>query len=131
MFIKMPSSIRAITKATTAFPDVTIIEPAHVIRPGTEGPIVAIEILSPDDETRDKLPFYAARGVKELWIVDPDTRATEVYLLRGKSYVTVVADRSGVIRAPALDLELSVVAGPKLRIATATGATNISSIVEL
>jgi hypothetical protein len=40
-------------------------------------------------------------------------------------YFAVAADHNGVIRAPALDLELSVVAGPKLRIATATGATDV------
>jgi Uma2 family endonuclease len=31
---------------------------------------VVVEIVSPDDETWDKLPFYAAHGVDELLIVD-------------------------------------------------------------
>ncbi len=107
-------------------PDVLIIDPANVIPAGTEGPVeVAIEILSPDDESRDKMPFYAERGVKELWLVDRDTRLVEVYLLRGKVYAIVAPDRAGIIRAPALDLELSVVAGPKLRIASATSATDV------
>ncbi len=36
---------------------------------------VAIEILSPGDETWDKLDFYAAHQVQELLIIDPDKRA--------------------------------------------------------
>jgi Uma2 family endonuclease len=45
-------------------------------RPGAGGiwlPTAAlvIEIVSPDDETWDKLPFYAARKVDELLIIDP------------------------------------------------------------
>lgn len=34
---------------------------------------LALEILSPDDETWQKLPFYAAHHVDEVLIVDPDT----------------------------------------------------------
>ena len=97
-------------------PDVMVVDPKRLIRRGTEGPVeLAIEILSPDDESREKLPYYAARGVQELWLVDPETRAFEVYTLRGAAYFAIVADASGVVRAPALGLELSVIEGPKLR----------------
>jgi Uma2 family endonuclease len=115
-------------KHTTNYrqPDVIVIDPAYVIRAGTEGPVeLAIEVLSPNDESRDKFPFYAARRVKELWLVDPETRIAEVYLLRGKTYAIIVADRAGIIRAPALDLELSIVAGPRLRIAWDGGASDV------
>ncbi|HEY1816646.1 MAG TPA: Uma2 family endonuclease [Kofleriaceae bacterium] len=107
-------------------PDILVVESRHVIRRGTEGPVeLAIEILSPEDKSRDKLPFYAARGVKELWLVEPETREVEVYLLRGTSYYIAVADRAGVTHAPALDLELSIVAGPKLRVAWPGGAAEV------
>jgi len=33
-----------------------------------------VEILSPGDDTDNKLPFYAAHGVDELLIIDPDTQ---------------------------------------------------------
>lgn len=33
-----------------------------------------VEILSPDDETEEKLPFYAAHDVEEIVIVNPDAR---------------------------------------------------------
>lgn len=32
---------------------------------------LVVEIVSPGDETRDKLPFYAARQVDEVVIIDP------------------------------------------------------------
>jgi Uma2 family endonuclease len=96
-------------------PDITVIDPVHLLPRGTEGPVaLAIEVLSPDDESREKLPYYAARGVQELWLVDPATRAFEVYTLRGAEYFAIVANASGVVRAPALGLELSVISGPKL-----------------
>jgi Uma2 family endonuclease len=107
-------------------PDLLVVDPAHIIRRGSEGPVVlAIEILSPDDESRDKMPFYVARGVQELWLVDPETRVVEVYLLRNGRFYTIVADRAGILCAPALDLELSIVSGPKLRVAWQGGAAEI------
>jgi Uma2 family endonuclease len=36
---------------------------------------LVIEIVSPGDESWEKLPFYAARGVGELLIVDPQQQA--------------------------------------------------------
>ena len=107
-------------------PDLLIVDPRYVLKRGTEGPVVlAVEVLSPNDESREKIPYYASRGVKELWLVDPETRAIEVYVLRGAAYFTALPDRAGVIRAPALDLELSVVAGPKLRVAWTDGSVEI------
>lgn len=36
---------------------------------------IVVEIVSPDDETQDKLPFYAAHDVDEVLIVDPQKRS--------------------------------------------------------
>jgi Uma2 family endonuclease len=36
--------------------------------------VVVIEVLSPDDETYDKLDFYAAHGVQEILIAHPQER---------------------------------------------------------
>jgi Uma2 family endonuclease len=41
-----------------------------------------IEITSPNDRTREKLPFYALLGVKELLILDRDPWALELYQLQ-------------------------------------------------
>lgn len=47
------------------------------------GPDFLIEILSDDDKSYDKLEFYAAIGVRELLVVDPDTRRVELFRLSG------------------------------------------------
>ena len=107
-------------------PDIIVIDPRQILRRGTEGPvIVAIEVLSPHDESREKFAFYAARGVKEVWIVDPDTRDFEVYTLRSGVYFAILPDETGRVRAPALDLTLSLGAGPVLHVAWAGGSAEI------
>ena len=106
-------------------PDVIVYAQASATKSFVVGPAeLAIEILSPQDESRDKLPFYASRGVKEVWLLDPTTRAVEVYTLRGDTYFAI-ADREHVIRAPALDLQLATIDGPKLQIIWADGSAEI------
>ncbi|MHB8294986.1 MAG: Uma2 family endonuclease [Acidimicrobiales bacterium] len=46
-----------------------------------------VEIVSPDDETWDKLPFYAAHGVGEVSIVEPETRRVIILARAGDQYV--------------------------------------------
>ena len=107
-------------------PDIVVVDPSRLIRRGTEGPVeLTIEVLSPDDESREKFPFYAARGVQEIWIVDPDTRDFEVYTLRSGVYFAILPDEGGRVRAPALDLTLSRRDGPLLHIAWAGGSAEI------
>ena len=53
-------------------------------------PDLAIEILSPGTEERDrgyKRTLYARHGVKEYWIVDPQTRTVEVHAMIGEPRV--------------------------------------------
>lgn len=45
------------------------------------GPDFGVEILSPGDRAREKRPFYAAIGVRELLIVDRDPWQLELYRL--------------------------------------------------
>lgn len=60
-------------------------------RPGVSGtwhttaPLV-VEIVSPADESRDKLPFYAAHAVAEVLIVDSVKRSVEWLGLRDGEY---------------------------------------------
>jgi Uma2 family endonuclease len=56
---------------------------------------LVFEVVSPDDETWDKLPFYAAHSVDEVLIVDPTERAVHWLALEGGEYREV--DRSGLI----------------------------------
>jgi Uma2 family endonuclease len=56
---------------------------------------LVVEIVSPGDETWEKLPFYAAHQVDELLIVDPQERAVHWLALVEGSYVPI--ERSGFI----------------------------------
>ncbi len=97
-------------------PDVCIVAPDQENDAAVDGAaVIAIEVLSPNDESRDKLPFYASRGVQEVWLIHPRTRVVEVFTLVGTSYEAVPAIR-GIIAAPALGITLEVIEGPKLRI---------------
>ena len=78
----------------------------------------------PDDESRDKLPFYAACQVQEVWLVEPKTRVVEVYVLRGNTYFAVAAGSDGIVNAPRLAIDLQTIAG-KLRITWAGGSAEI------
>jgi len=106
-------------------PDICMARPEHISERGIEGKAsLVIEILSPEDESYDKMPFYAKCGIGEMWIIDPATRAHEVYVLRGKTYCAI-APAAGVTRSPLLDVELSLADGPKLRVRWASGVAEI------
>jgi Uma2 family endonuclease len=51
------------------------------------GPDLVIEVLSPYDQARAKLPFYGKVGVRELLLIDRDPWALELYELRGDELV--------------------------------------------
>lgn len=75
-------------------------------------PDLVVEIISPSTEKRDrgiKFIDYAAHGIREYWIVDPDARQLEQYKLDGESYKLVLKSGSG-------ELESFVVEGFKIPI---------------
>lgn len=61
-------------------PDITIVDPERTkpraIQPGAH---VAIEIISPHDEGRQKIGFYVRQQVQEVWLLDPRTGTIEVF----------------------------------------------------
>ena len=72
-------------------PDILYVssQRSHILKPeSVQGaPDLVVEILSPSTAELDrtlKLDLYAEHGVKEYWIVDPDSRTITV-LLRGES----------------------------------------------
>jgi Uma2 family endonuclease len=69
-------------------------------------PTVVVEIRSPGDESYEKLPFYASMGVPEVWIIDRDTKAPEVYVLSGNDYGAKTPDEDGWIRSQATGIAL-------------------------
>ncbi|MDQ6745774.1 MAG: Uma2 family endonuclease [Actinomycetota bacterium] len=56
---------------------------------------LVIEIISANDETWEKLGFYAAHGVQELLIIDPQQRQLHWLALAGEGYEPV--ERSGLV----------------------------------
>ena len=80
-------------------PDLTLLTPdrfgvnrdSHL----AGAPAVVVEIRSPGDETDEKLAFYAALGVPEVWVFDRDTKAVELRALAGADYALIVADAAG------------------------------------
>jgi len=63
---------------------------------------IVVEIISPGDETWQKLPFYAARDVDEVLIVDPTERSVTWLGLRVGEYEPV--GRSGLIELGPVEL---------------------------
>jgi Uma2 family endonuclease len=106
-------------------PDVTIVRRENIQDIGCVNPEIVIEVLSSNDESRDKFPFYAAQKIGEIWLVDPNTRVTEVYVLRGGAYFAVLPNRAGIVEAPRLGLELSVTDGPRLHIVWDGGSADV------
>ena len=52
-------------------------------------PNLIAEVLSPGNPQHDrnlKFNAYAKAGVQEYWLIDPDGRTMEVYVLRGQAY---------------------------------------------
>jgi Uma2 family endonuclease len=51
--------------------------PTHYV----DGPDLALEVVSPEDRSRDKLDFYASIGTREVLVVDRDPWQMELYQL--------------------------------------------------
>lgn len=63
-------------------------------------PLVVVEIHSPGDESYDKFDFYARLGVPEIWIIDRDTKAPDVYVFQDPDYRQEQPRDDGWTRSP-------------------------------
>jgi Uma2 family endonuclease len=90
------------------------------------GPDAVIEVLSPSDETYEKLPFYAALAVQEVVVIPRDAKKPEVYRLAGSQYVSVAADRDGLFASQALGVRFGHEPGapPRLIVEHASDPAN-------
>jgi Uma2 family endonuclease len=69
--------------------------------------LLVVEVLSPDDESWEKLPFYAGRGVREVLMVDP--REATIRCLRVRDdHGWDDVDRSEVLAVAVADLVAGV-----------------------
>jgi Uma2 family endonuclease len=102
-------------------PDLVICREDQASERGVErGAEVVIELRSPGDETSEKLPFYGAMGVREVFVIDPATARIELFVLRGGKLLPVVADASSVLRSEVLRVGLRCAAN-KVILVTADG----------
>lgn len=66
------------------------------------GPNAVVEIVSPGDESRAKLPFYFAIGVDDVILIDPRTRRVELLRAGETEYESVEPDAEGWITSEVL-----------------------------
>jgi len=67
-------------------------------------PDAVIEIRSPEDETYEKFPFYAAIGTREVIVIDRDTKRPEIYRLAGSELAMLQPDAEGWVRAETMSV---------------------------
>ncbi len=69
-------------------------------------PNLVVEVLSSSTEAKDrgiKFRDYAAHGVTEYWIVDPDEEMIEQYILKDEAYHLRVKTNTGVVCSTAIE----------------------------
>jgi Uma2 family endonuclease len=101
---------------TVLEPDLSVIcDSSKLDDRGCNGaPDLIIEILSPSTSTKDKVRkynLYLDAGVREYWIVDPDTESAQVYVLENGRYAAayVVPDTVPVTVLPGCIINLKEV----------------------
>ena len=94
---------------TMVEPDISIVcDTSKLDKHGCKGaPDMVVEILSPSTQRHDrlvKLGLYQRAGVREYWIVDPDSSTVQVFLQQdGSLQLHEVYDRQGVAKVNVLD----------------------------
>ena len=80
------------------------------------GPDVVIEIRSPGHESYETLEFYAAIGVREVWIIDRTSKTPEIHSLSNGRYTLQPAGADGWILSAATGIALKAGLPGKLAI---------------
>jgi len=81
------------------------------------GPDFLIEVRSPEDKTFEKLDFYATIGVRELLVVDRDTRAVTLFRLES-GRLTQTSPCDGWLESEVVGLSFRTTAEPILEVQT-------------
>jgi Uma2 family endonuclease len=91
-------------------PDLVLLAPSRFKIDRNEyfngGPDAVVEIHSPGDEAYEKFDFYAKNGVREVWVIDRDSRRPEIFVLTDGQYVERPADHDGWIRSEVAGAEM-------------------------
>ena len=105
-------------------PDVAVFLPDGVARNCDAywlgGPDFVVEIISPNDRTRQKLPFYEEIGVRELLLVDRNPWSLELFRHDGKTLASTgecILKQEATLTSRVVPLEFKLVtADPRPRI---------------
>lgn len=107
-------------------PDQLYVRPELVSDRGVEGPAdLVVEIRSPDDETYDKINWYAALGVDELLVVHPGERRAELLRRTDDRLAAVPPDADGTVRSEVLGVGFTSAPGPRLVLLWSDGQAEI------
>jgi Uma2 family endonuclease len=109
-------AVRFASQRRRRVPDILFLSEhrASLLRPTyLEGaPDLAIEIVSPDSQSRDrreKYLEYEKAGVREYWIIDPLSQTVEAYVLGLDGSYALIPEVQGKIRSTVLpDFRLTV-----------------------
>lgn len=95
---------------TVVQPDLSVVcDRGKLDKTGCKGaPDMVVEVLSPSTQRHDrlvKLNLYQRAGVREYWIVDPDSQTVQVMLQdsSGSFQLHEVYDRAGIAKVDVLD----------------------------
>lgn len=91
--VRLPVSLRPGKVDTVVQPDLCVVcDKNKLDKQGCNGaPDLVVEILSPGNsprEMREKFTLYESSGVREYWLVQPETESVLIYTLDGDRYVT-------------------------------------------
>lgn len=102
-------------------PDQTYARPDQISERGVDGgAVLVVEILSPGDETYDKLDWYAGTGVDTVLVIDPVTKVFEIFVRQDGRMVL-----STEPHIPGLGVKPATVDGPRLRLSWDGGSAEI------
>ncbi len=100
-------------------PDIVVRADLYSSARGVEGRAeLVIEIRSPNDESRDKVPFFAEMGIPEVLILEP-SEPILVRLDRGGSYARVAPEADGWITSEVLPFAVRKDKADRIEVRTA------------
>ena len=107
-------------------PDQQCLRPEVVTHRGTSrGADLVVELRSPDDESYVKLDWYAAMDVREMLVIDVETRVPRVFAGIDRQPMLAQPDDTGAVRSTVLGVTFAPVPGPRLRVVSALGVAEL------
>lgn len=105
-------------------PDQAYARPDAATDDGLSTAELVVEVRSPADDTYDKLPFYAERGIAEVLVIHEDRRV-ELYRRRDDGAMVAVETEEGAVRSSVLGATFTTTAGPLLRVDWQGGSAEV------